>query len=170
MNASRTVAGHEPHPLHRPERLRRRNGVDCSRPGADRRSRHALAGVREHRRHANATLPVAGGVANTDTLLGHDGFVGVKTGSDGAAGRCFAFRAVRWIGDKSTTITGVVLGQPGQDRIAASLAAAEAMVDRIAGDRPTRIRDSELCRQLRRLEAVDHAPCRWTPTLDGSEG
>ncbi len=47
----RTVAGHDPHPLHRPERLRRRNRVDCRRPGAHRRSGHAPAGVREHRRH-----------------------------------------------------------------------------------------------------------------------
>jgi len=41
----------------------------------------------------SATLPVAGTVHNTNTLLGHDGFVGVKTGSDDAAGGCFAFRA-----------------------------------------------------------------------------
>ena len=47
----RTVAGHDPHPLHRPERLRRRNRVDRRRPGAHRRSGHALAGVRKHRRH-----------------------------------------------------------------------------------------------------------------------
>jgi serine-type D-Ala-D-Ala carboxypeptidase (penicillin-binding protein 5/6) len=83
----------------------------------------------------SATLPVAGTVHNTDTLLGHNGFVGVKTGSDDAAGGCFAFRAIRWIHGKRTTITGVVLGQPGQDRIAAGLAAADAMVDRITGDR-----------------------------------
>jgi len=81
----------------------------------------------------SATLPVAGTVLNTDTLLGHHGFVGVKTGSDDAAGGCFAFRAVRWIGGKQTTITGVVLGQPGHDQIAAGLMAADAMVDRIAG-------------------------------------
>ena len=81
----------------------------------------------------SATLPVAGTVHNTNTLLGHDGFVGVKTGSDDAAGGCFAFRAIRWIDGKRTTITGVVLGQPGHDRIAAGLAAADAMVDRIAG-------------------------------------
>ncbi len=81
----------------------------------------------------SATLPVAGTVHNTDTLLGYDGFVGVKTGSDDAAGGCFAFRAVRWIDGKRTTITGVVLGQPGHDRIAAGLLAADAMVDRIAG-------------------------------------
>jgi serine-type D-Ala-D-Ala carboxypeptidase (penicillin-binding protein 5/6) len=83
-----------------------------------------------------ATLPVARTVHTTDTLLGYDGFVGVKTGSDGAAGGCFAFRAVRWIDGRRTTITGVVLGQPGHDRIAAGLAAADAMVNRIAGRRP----------------------------------
>ncbi|MFL5797352.1 MAG: D-alanyl-D-alanine carboxypeptidase family protein [Actinomycetota bacterium] len=81
----------------------------------------------------SATLPVAGTVHNTDTLLGHDGFVGVKTGSDDAAGGCFAFRAIRWIDGKRTTITGVVLGQPGDDGVAAGLAAADAMVDRITG-------------------------------------
>jgi D-alanyl-D-alanine carboxypeptidase (penicillin-binding protein 5/6) len=84
----------------------------------------------------SATLPVAGTVRNTDTLLGLDGFVGVKTGSDDAAGGCFAFRAIRWVGARRTTITGVVLGQPGRDRIAAGLAAAAAMVDRIAGRAP----------------------------------
>jgi D-alanyl-D-alanine carboxypeptidase (penicillin-binding protein 5/6) len=77
------------------------------------------------------TLPVAGTVHNTNTLLGHNGFVGVKTGSTAAAGGCFAFRAIRWIDGKRTTITGVVLGQPGHDRIAAGLAAADAMVDRL---------------------------------------
>jgi serine-type D-Ala-D-Ala carboxypeptidase (penicillin-binding protein 5/6) len=88
----------------------------------------------------SVTLPVAGTVHNTNTLLGHDGFVGVKTGSDSAAGGCFAFRAIRWIDGRRTTITGVVLGQPGHDRIAAGLAAADAMVGRIAGSvRPPRL-------------------------------
>ena len=72
---------------------------------------------------------------NTNTLLGHNGFVGVKTGSTDAAGGCFAFRAVRWIDGKRTAITGVVLGQPGHNQIAAGLAAADAMVDRITGHR-----------------------------------
>ena len=85
----------------------------------------------------SATLPVAGTVHNTNTLLGHNGFVGVKTGSDDAAGGCFAFRAIRWIDGKRTTITGVLLGQPGHDQIAAALAAADAMVDRITGHRDT---------------------------------
>jgi serine-type D-Ala-D-Ala carboxypeptidase (penicillin-binding protein 5/6) len=83
----------------------------------------------------SATLPVAGTVHNTNTLLGHNGFVGVKTGSDAAAGGCLAFQAIRWIDGKPTTITGVVLGQPGHNQIAAGLAAADAMVDRITGHR-----------------------------------
>jgi serine-type D-Ala-D-Ala carboxypeptidase (penicillin-binding protein 5/6) len=86
-----------------------------------------------------ATLPVAGTVHNTNTLLGHNGFVGVKTGSTAAAGGCFAFRAIRWIDGERTMITGVVLGQPGHDQIAAGLAAADAMVDRIAGHSPRQV-------------------------------
>jgi serine-type D-Ala-D-Ala carboxypeptidase (penicillin-binding protein 5/6) len=85
----------------------------------------------------SATLPVAGTVRNTNTLLGHNGFVGVKTGSTAAAGGCFAFRAIRRIHGKRTTITGVVLGQPGQNQVEAGLAAAVAMVDRITGQRAT---------------------------------
>ena len=88
----------------------------------------------------SATLPVAGTVHNTTMLLGHNGFVGVKTGSTSAAGGCFAFRAIRWIDGKRTTITGVVLGQPGHDQIAAGLAAADAMVDRIAGHSGRQVR------------------------------
>jgi D-alanyl-D-alanine carboxypeptidase (penicillin-binding protein 5/6) len=83
----------------------------------------------------SATLPVAGTVHNTNTLLGRDGFVGVKTGSHKAAGGCFAFRAIRLVHGKRTTITGVVLGQPGYDLIDAGLAAAQSIVDTIAGDR-----------------------------------
>jgi D-alanyl-D-alanine carboxypeptidase (penicillin-binding protein 5/6) len=84
---------------------------------------------------ASMTLPVAGTVHNTNTLLGRDGFVGVKTGSDDAAGGCFAFRAIRLIDGARRTITGVVLGQPGDDEIAAGLAAADGIVRRIAGQR-----------------------------------
>jgi D-alanyl-D-alanine carboxypeptidase (penicillin-binding protein 5/6) len=82
---------------------------------------------------SSATLPVTGTVHNTNTLLWRGGFVGVKTGSDAAAGGCFAFRAIRSVDGKRTTITGVVLGQPGDDRIGAGLGAAADMVDRIAG-------------------------------------
>jgi D-alanyl-D-alanine carboxypeptidase (penicillin-binding protein 5/6) len=83
----------------------------------------------------SATLPVAGTVNSTNRLLGIDGFVGVKTGSTAAAGGCFAFRAIRLIDGKPTTITGVVLGQPGHDRVAAGLAAADDIVEHIADQR-----------------------------------
>jgi len=95
----------------------------------------------------SAMLPVVGTVHNTNTLLGHNGFVGVKTGSDDAAGGCFAFRAIRRIDGKRTTITGVVLGQPGHDQIAAGLAAAEVMVDRIAGHSRRQVRATPDLRQ-----------------------
>jgi D-alanyl-D-alanine carboxypeptidase (penicillin-binding protein 5/6) len=88
----------------------------------------------------SATLPVAGTVHNTDTLLGRNGFVGVKTGSTSAAGSCFAFRAIRWIGGKRMTITGVVLGQPGDNDVAGGLVAADAMVERITGHSRRRVR------------------------------
>jgi serine-type D-Ala-D-Ala carboxypeptidase (penicillin-binding protein 5/6) len=68
----------------------------------------------------SAELPVAGTVHNTNTLLGHDGFVGIKTGSHDAAGGCFMFRVQRRGGD----LTGVVLGRRGHDLIAAGLNAA----------------------------------------------
>ena len=81
--------------------------------------------------------------------------LGVKTGSNDAAGGCFAFRAIRWIDGKRTTITGVVLGQPGSNQIAAGLAAADAMVDRIAGQRLRRRRG------MRRIRASnEQAPLR----------
>jgi serine-type D-Ala-D-Ala carboxypeptidase (penicillin-binding protein 5/6) len=86
----------------------------------------------------STALPVAGVVHNTNTLLGVDGFVGVKTGSDNAAGGCFAFRSIRWIDGKRATITGVVLGQHGHDLIAAGLAAADDLVESIAGEPPHR--------------------------------
>jgi D-alanyl-D-alanine carboxypeptidase len=107
----------------------------------------------------SATLPVAGTVHNTDTLLGYDGFVGVKTGSDDAAGGCFAFRAIRRIDGKQTTITGVVLGQPGHNQIAAGLTAADAMVDRIASPAGAR-------RQVRAMPELEQR----TPVLRTAPG
>jgi D-alanyl-D-alanine carboxypeptidase (penicillin-binding protein 5/6) len=77
-------------------------------------------------------LPVAGEVTNTNWLLGQDGFVGMKTGSDEAAGGCLMFRAV-WptaTGDRS--LIGVVLGQRGGGLIAAALEAARQLADRLA--------------------------------------
>ena len=77
-------------------------------------------------------IPVAGVVHNYDKLLGHDGFVGIKTGSDYAAGGCFVFRSRRLINHRVVLMTGAVLGQRGPRIIAAALAASRALVDRIA--------------------------------------
>ena len=77
-------------------------------------------------------LPVAGEVHNTNALLGTDGFVGMKTGSDDAAGGCFMFRSRREITGREVDVIGVVLGQRGHDLITAGLRAAKQVVDRVA--------------------------------------
>jgi serine-type D-Ala-D-Ala carboxypeptidase (penicillin-binding protein 5/6) len=81
---------------------------------------------------ARYPLPVAGTVTNTNTLLGQDGFVGMKTGSHDAAGGCLMFRSYRSVNGVSTELIGVVLGQRGHDLIDAGLYAARQLADRIA--------------------------------------
>ena len=77
-------------------------------------------------------LPVAGEVTNTNALLGHDGFVGMKTGSDEAAGGCLMFRAVWATETGNRSLIGVVLGQRGDNLLSAGLHAAQQLVDRLA--------------------------------------
>lgn len=81
-------------------------------------------------------LPVAGEVTNTDSLLGHDGFVGMKTGSDEAAGGCFMFHAAWPSASGSRSVIGVVLGQRGHNLITSGLYAAKQLVDRLADHTP----------------------------------
>jgi D-alanyl-D-alanine carboxypeptidase (penicillin-binding protein 5/6) len=76
-------------------------------------------------------LPVAGVVSNTDSLLGRDGFVGVKTGSDRAAGGCFMFATRYRTGSGTTYVYGVVLGQRDGPFIAAGLRAARRLADSV---------------------------------------
>ncbi|MDR1999497.1 MAG: hypothetical protein LBQ06_06095 [Frankiaceae bacterium] len=83
------------------------------------------------------SLPVAGKVANTNRLIGQDGFVGMKTGSDDAAGGCFMFQSWRHTDTGNVPLTGVVLGQQGRDLIAAGLYAAQQLVDRVEPDPAT---------------------------------
>jgi D-alanyl-D-alanine carboxypeptidase (penicillin-binding protein 5/6) len=80
----------------------------------------------------DAVIPVAGLVSNTDSLLGRDGFVGIKTGSDQAAGGCFMFESVRRANAHTWRIYGVVLGQTGGSLIRAGLDAADTLVDDIS--------------------------------------
>ena len=79
----------------------------------------------------SATIPVAGQIINTDTLLGRNGFVGVKTGSDDAAGGCFAFVSRHQIGSRSVSVIGVVMGQRGGPLIRVALAEADRLVTAI---------------------------------------
>jgi len=74
------------------------------------------------------TLPLAGLVYNFDYDLGHDGILGIKTGSDTAAGGCFLFAAQRTVGAKDVTLIGAVLGQQGTSPITTALDDADLLV------------------------------------------
>jgi D-alanyl-D-alanine carboxypeptidase (penicillin-binding protein 5/6) len=76
-----------------------------------------------------ASLPVAGTVTSTDHLLGTDGFLGGKTGSDAAAGGCFVFADQRVVAGRSVVIYGAVLGQPGPLLVTNGLVAARSLAD-----------------------------------------
>jgi serine-type D-Ala-D-Ala carboxypeptidase (penicillin-binding protein 5/6) len=78
------------------------------------------------------SIPVAGTIHNTDTLLRHDGFVGIKTGSMSASGGCFLFASRRLAHGRVVTMIGIVLGQRGGDLVQAGLSAARRLVDRVA--------------------------------------
>jgi serine-type D-Ala-D-Ala carboxypeptidase (penicillin-binding protein 5/6) len=80
----------------------------------------------------SAELPVAGRVTNYDNLLGRDGYVGVKTGSDRAAGGCFVFAKRVTIGTQRLLVLGVVLGQREGSLIPAALASARRLGDSVA--------------------------------------
>ena len=81
---------------------------------------------------SSAELPVAGSVTNYDTLLGHDGYVGVKTGSDRAAGGCFVFAKRLVVAGRHLTVLGVVLGQRAEPLIESALDAARRLGDSAA--------------------------------------
>lgn len=75
-----------------------------------------------------ATVPVAGVIYNLDNALGHDGIVGIKTGSDTKAGGCFLFEATQRVSGQPVTLLGVVLGQQGTSPTATAISAAEALL------------------------------------------
>lgn len=76
------------------------------------------------------TLPLAGVVYNFDYDLGSDGIVGIKTGSDAAAGGCFLFEAKGTVGGKNVTLVGAVLGQQGISPVTGALFAGDLLVKR----------------------------------------
>jgi D-alanyl-D-alanine carboxypeptidase (penicillin-binding protein 5/6) len=79
-----------------------------------------------------AILPVAGEVTNFDALVGQDGFVGIKTGSDDAAGGCLLFARRIKVGGRTRMMIGAVLGQRDGDLIDAALSGAKALADSAA--------------------------------------
>jgi serine-type D-Ala-D-Ala carboxypeptidase (penicillin-binding protein 5/6) len=77
-------------------------------------------------------LPVAGRVSNYDAIVGRDGYVGVKTGSDRAAGGCLVFAKRVVLGGRRLTVLGAVLGQREGSLIEAALTSAERLGDSAA--------------------------------------
>lgn len=84
-----------------------------------------------------ATLPVAGVVYNVNSLVGHDGITGVKTGSTPAGGN-YAFSGTATLPSNAAlpgsvsanpTIVGVVLGQQGYAPLPNALSAGQALLD-----------------------------------------
>jgi D-alanyl-D-alanine carboxypeptidase (penicillin-binding protein 5/6) len=82
---------------------------------------------------SSADLPLAGIVDNYNDLVGEDGYVGVKTGSDRAAGGCLVFAKRVVIGGRALTVLGVVLGQREGSLIEAALTSARRLGDSAAG-------------------------------------
>jgi len=60
-----------------------------------------------------AVIPVAGEIRNTNTLLGQDRIVGLKTGSTQAAGGCLLVAAWQEVTGHDTLIVAATFGQPG---------------------------------------------------------
>ena len=60
----------------------------------------------------SAVIPVAGKVRNFAPVVGTNGIIGVKTGSDSAAQACWAFAVRRLIAGQERVVYGVVLGAP----------------------------------------------------------
>jgi serine-type D-Ala-D-Ala carboxypeptidase (penicillin-binding protein 5/6) len=79
-----------------------------------------------------AMLPVAGRVSNFNALLGEEGYVGVKTGSDSAAGGCLVFAKKVAVGARRLTVLGVVLGQREGALVESALVSARRLGDSAA--------------------------------------
>jgi serine-type D-Ala-D-Ala carboxypeptidase (penicillin-binding protein 5/6) len=83
-------------------------------------------------REPSARLPLVGRLANYDGLVGRGGYVGVKTGSDRAAGGCLLFAKQVVLDRRRVTILGAVLGQREGGLIEAALTSARALGDSAA--------------------------------------
>lgn len=75
------------------------------------------------------TLPVQGIAYNVNALVGHDGVVGIKTGSTPQAGGCLVFAAQRKVSGQKVLLIGAVLGQQGVSVLETVLKNVRALID-----------------------------------------
>ncbi len=68
----------------------------------------------------DATIPTAGNVVTTNSVLGQAGIIGIKTGHTPESGGCFLFAADKQVGDQKVTVIGVVLAAATIDEARAS--------------------------------------------------
>ena len=80
-------------------------------------------------RQAKANIPGVATFANYNTLVGEDGFTGIKTGSTEPAGGALLFSVTRDVGGRPLSIDGVVLQQRSGPLVNAALDAAKALAD-----------------------------------------
>ena len=76
-------------------------------------------------REAQASLPGAGIVYNTNSQLGQNGIVGIKTGWTEEAGACFVFASEQQVGDRRVLVIGATLGS---DTLADAFARTREMI------------------------------------------
>jgi D-alanyl-D-alanine carboxypeptidase (penicillin-binding protein 5/6) len=100
------------------------SAIDMVRLGADALADPAIAAIV---RLGEVALPVAGIVINYDYALGHDGIIGIKTGSSSAAGGNFVFAARERVDGRMLTAIGAVLKQEGTSNLDTALAAGERL-------------------------------------------
>ena len=104
------------------------------------------------------TLPYNGTVYNFDYDLGRDGIVGIKTGSDSAAGGCFLFESIDHVAGRRVVVVGVVLGQQTSSPITAALSEAKKLVNAALGSL------HELAAVPRGL-VVGHISTKWNSSV-----
>lgn len=87
----------------------------------------------------STVLPVVGRVLNYNELVGRDGYVGIKTGSDEAAGGCLVFAKRMTVSGHTFTVLGAVMGQHDGELVQAALAAADTLADSVAAGVKSRV-------------------------------
>ncbi len=90
-------------------------------------------------RKPSTNLPVVGRVLNYNELVGHDGYVGIKTGSDSAAGGCLLFAKEMTVGGHTFTVLGAIFGQHDGELVSAALAGADELASSVADAVRTRV-------------------------------